>query len=121
MDINSAGGRGTGITDAQLEDLASFETSSQFDHRDKAVLRLAEAMTRTPADVSDEVFADVRALFDDAQLVELSAAVALENYRARFNCAFRIESDRLCTLPPDHPVRRATGRGRAVRRALGRR
>jgi len=111
VDINSAGGRNSVITEAQLEELARFERSELFDRREKTVLRYAEGMSRTPADVSDEVFAEVRALFDDTQLVELTAAIALENYRARFNCALKIESDSLCTLPPDHPVRRAVGRG----------
>jgi alkylhydroperoxidase family enzyme len=109
VDINSAGGRDAGITDAQLEDLASFEASANFDRREKAVLRYAEGMTRTPADVSDAVFEDIRALFSIEQIVELTAAVALENFRARFNCALKIESDGLCTLPPDHPVRKHTG------------
>jgi alkylhydroperoxidase family enzyme len=110
VDINSAGGREAGISDAQLEDLASFEASAHFDHREKAVLRYAEGMTRTPADVSDAVFEDIRELFSTEQIVELTAAVALENYRARFNCALKIESDGLCTLPPDHPVRQALKR-----------
>ena len=107
MDINSAVGRDAGITDQQLEDLAIFESSPHFDRREKAVLRYAEGMTRTPADVSDEAFAEVRALFSDEQIVELTQAIALENFRARFNCALKIESDGLCTLPPDHPVRKA--------------
>ena len=110
MDINSAGGRDAGITDAQLEDLASFDTSANFDDREKAVLRYSEAMTRTPADVSDAAFEDIRELFSTEQIVELTAAVALENFRARFNCALKIESDGLCTLPPDHPVRQALKR-----------
>jgi alkylhydroperoxidase family enzyme len=110
VDINSAGGREAGISDAQLEDLASFEKSSRFDGREKAVLRYAEGMTRTPADVSDAAFEEIRALFSTEQIVELTAAIALENYRARFNCALKIESDGLCTLPPDHPVRRALKR-----------
>jgi alkylhydroperoxidase family enzyme len=110
VDINSAGGREAGITDVQLEDLASFETSANFDDREKAVLRYAEGMTRTPADVSDAVFEDIRKLFSTEQIVELTAAVALENFRARFNCALKIQSDGLCTLPPDHPVRMALKR-----------
>jgi alkylhydroperoxidase family enzyme len=110
VDINSAGGRETGITDAQLEDLASFEASANFDHREKTVLRFAEALTRTPADVSDALFEDIRELFTTEQIIELTAAAALENYRARFNCALKIESDDLCTLPPDHPVRLALKR-----------
>lgn len=107
MDINSAGGRAAGITDEQLENLASFESSPHFDDREKAVLRYAEGMTRSPAEVSDAVFETVRSLFTTEQIVELTAAIALENFRARFNCALKIESDGLCTLPPDHPVRRA--------------
>ncbi len=105
MDINSAGGRNVGITDEQLEDLASFEGSAIFDRREKAALRYAEGMSRTPAEVSDAVFEEIRSLFSIEQVVELTAAIALENFRARFNCAFKIESDSLCTLPPDHPVR----------------
>jgi alkylhydroperoxidase family enzyme len=110
VDINSAVGRDAGITDAQLENLADFETSSHFDRREKAALRYAEGMTRTPADVSDAVFSEIRAVFSTEQIVELTTAIALENYRARFNCALKIESDSLCMLPADHPVRMALKR-----------
>jgi len=107
VDINSAGGRAVGISDQQLEDIAAFETSRHFAAREKAVLRYAEGMTRTPAQVSDAIFAELSSFFTTAQIVELTAAIALENFRARFNCALQIESDNLCMLPPDHPVRRA--------------
>jgi alkylhydroperoxidase family enzyme len=90
-----------------LEELARFEDSFHFDRREKAVLRYAEGMTRTPAQVADDVFEEINSLFSTEQLVELTAAIALENFRARFNCAFRIESGNLCTLPPEHPVRKA--------------
>ena len=106
MDINSAVGRNAGITDEQLEDLSTFETSPHFDHREKAALRYAEGMTHTPADVSDAVFAEIQALFSTEQIVELTTAISLENFRARFNCALKIGSDSLCMLPPDHPVRK---------------
>ncbi|HXG18987.1 MAG TPA: hypothetical protein VNN62_07935 [Methylomirabilota bacterium] len=106
MDINSAVGRDAGITDEQLEDLASFATSTQFTDLEKAVLRYAEGMTHTPAAVSDPVFETIQTLLSTEQIIELTAAIALENYRARFNCALKVESDNLCLLPPDHPVRR---------------
>jgi alkylhydroperoxidase family enzyme len=99
-------GRDAGITDEQLADLTTFETSPHFDRREKAVLRYAEGMTRTPADISDAVFEEIRTWFSTEQIVELTAAIALENFRARFNCALKIESDSLCLLPPDHPVRK---------------
>ena len=107
MDINFAVGRDAGISDEQLRELAVFEDSPHFNRRDKAVLRFAEGMTRTPAEVSDTVFGELAAFFSPEQIVELTAAVSLENFRARFNCALRVESDNLCMLPPDHPVRLA--------------
>jgi len=106
VDINSAVGRNAGVTDDQLETLATFESSPHFTPQEKAVLRYAEGMTQTPADVSDVVFADIQAFFSTEQIVELTSALALENFRARFNCALKIDSDSLCMLPPDHPVRK---------------
>ena len=47
-------------------------------------------MSRTPVEVSDELFERLRARFDEGQLVELTSVIALENYRSRFNWAFRI-------------------------------
>lgn len=55
-------------------------------------MAFAEGMTRTPVDVSDAVFAEARGHFSDPQLVELAATAAMENYRARFNRAFHVES-----------------------------
>ncbi len=50
-------------------------------------------MTVTPADISDDLFADVRAHFGEEQIVELTATIGLENYRARINRVFLIESE----------------------------
>lgn len=68
------------------------------------MLDYSAAMTRTPVEVPDELFAALRRQFDEAQLVELTAAIAWENYRARFNHAFGIEAQGFsdgayCPLP----------------------
>ncbi len=107
MDIHSAVGRDQGVRDDQLEEIDHFESSRAFDAREKAVLRLSEAMTATPATIPDQVFAGLKEFFEIPQIVELAGAVALENYRARFNRVFEVESDDFCMLPPDHPVRKA--------------
>jgi len=67
----------------------------RFTPAEQAALALAEAMSLTPAVVSDELFAEARRHFTDQQLVELASTAALENYRARFNCAFGVESHNL--------------------------
>lgn len=55
-------------------------------------MRYADAITTTPTHVSDELYAEVRGLFDESQIVELTSAIAWENYRARFNHALEVES-----------------------------
>ena len=49
-------------------------------------------MSGTPAEVTDAIFAEAQIHFNEAQLVELAATIAMENYRARLNRAFLVES-----------------------------
>ncbi|TAM88245.1 carboxymuconolactone decarboxylase family protein [bacterium] len=81
-----------GVTEQQLVDLPRYETSEAFDDRERAVLDLAVAMAKTPADISSELMKRLRTYFDEAQLVELAAVIAWENYRARFNRVFGVRS-----------------------------
>ena len=92
IDIGSALSRAEGVTQEQLRDLPNFERSEAFSLLEKLVLRYVAAVTRTPADVPDELFDALREHFSEAQLVELTTALALENYRARFNHAFGVGS-----------------------------
>ena len=55
-------------------------------------------MTITGQKVTDEVFAEARRHFSEAQMVELTTAAALENFRSKFNVALGIESQGFCLL-----------------------
>jgi AhpD family alkylhydroperoxidase len=90
LDIGSALGAKSGISAEQLGDLPRYRESDHFDETEKLVLDYATAITLTPSDVGEELFDALRAHFDERQLVELTAAIAIENYRARFNWAFGI-------------------------------
>ena len=97
-------GRAQGIAVEKLQALANPAASVHLTELEKNVLAYAEAMTRTPADVPDALFAALRAQFSDAQLVELTHSIAWENFRARFNRALLVESDGLaeggfCLVP----------------------
>lgn len=92
------------MTEEQLHDLANFETSAAFSYAEKLVLRLTVALTRTPANVDEGLFSELRAEFSEAQLVELATCIAWENYRARFNRTFGILAEgfsegAFCPLP----------------------
>ncbi len=80
-----------GMTQAQLDDLTAWESSSLFDDKERAVLAYTDAMTRN-VQVSDEVFANVRSYFEPRQLVELTATVATYNMVSRFLEALQIHS-----------------------------
>jgi alkylhydroperoxidase family enzyme len=97
-------GRDSGIGQAQLEALADFENSAVFSEVERSVLRLADAMTAVPVDVSDELFGELREHLSEQQLAELASAIAWEHYRARFNRVFNVDSKdfsegAFCPLP----------------------
>jgi alkylhydroperoxidase family enzyme len=96
--------RKQGVTEEKLMALADFESSAVLSDLEKLVLRYAVGMTATPVEVSDDLFAKLRRHFTERQLVELTSAIAWENYRARFDHAFGIEAEgfskgAFCPLP----------------------
>jgi alkylhydroperoxidase family enzyme len=84
--------------------LPNYRNSELFSELEKLVLEYADGMTQTPVEVPDALFAKLREKFRDAQLVELTATLAWENYRARFDHAFGVEAEGFtkgsyCVLP----------------------
>jgi AhpD family alkylhydroperoxidase len=90
IDLGSQIARRWGLTDEELLALPTYRASSLFTDVDKLVLDYASGMSRTPVEVSDALFAKLREHFDDAQIVELTHVIALENMRGRFNLALGI-------------------------------
>jgi 4-carboxymuconolactone decarboxylase len=90
IDLGSQISRRWGLSDAELLALPSYRSSALFTDLDKLVLDYAVGTSRTPAEVSDALVARLRKHFDDAQLVELTHLIALENLRGRFNLALGI-------------------------------
>jgi alkylhydroperoxidase family enzyme len=104
MDIGSAVGRTAGVTESQLVELPRYQESSAFSPLEKLVIEYAARMTTTPVEVPETLFTALRQQLSEAQLVELTATIAWENYRARFNHALGIEAQgfsegAFCALP----------------------
>ncbi|WP_051579605.1 carboxymuconolactone decarboxylase family protein [Pseudonocardia acaciae] len=100
--------RAHGVTEEQLRELSRFRESPAFSDVERAVLELATAMAATPATVPPELMIELRRHFDQAQLVELAASAAWENYRARFNRVFGVgpvgfSEGAVCVLPEHAP------------------
>ncbi len=82
-----------GITDDQIRNLNCYQQSNLFDGDEKLVLEFADAITATPARVTPELRQRLEKRFSTPQLVELGAAIAWENYRARSNRVFGYGSE----------------------------
>jgi alkylhydroperoxidase family enzyme len=98
MDINASRGMQSGATEDKIRAVDQAATSPLFDEAERAALAYAEAMTITGRRVDDALFARVRAHLSEPQVVELTAAVALENFRSKFNVALGIEAQGFCVL-----------------------
>ncbi|TDJ48952.1 MAG: hypothetical protein E2O48_01630 [Gemmatimonadetes bacterium] len=89
--------------------VTSHRDSSAFNDLERRVLDYAEALTRTPADATDVMVDALRKDLGEEGLVELTATIAWENFRARFNRGFDVESQGFsegacCPIPERPPV-----------------
>jgi alkylhydroperoxidase family enzyme len=94
VDINSAVGRKAGLTDEKLQAVSGTDLSV-FNDLERLVIALADALSDTPSNVPDSLYARLREHFAEKQLIELGAQIAFEQYRARFNRLFDVGSDEL--------------------------
>jgi 4-carboxymuconolactone decarboxylase len=109
IDIGSHLSRKAGVTEEQLRDFHNYRESDRFSTAEKLVMEYAEEMSKTNVQVADELFAKLRVHFDEKQLVELTAAIAIENFRARFNNALDVSPSGFsegayCPLPEKEAV-----------------
>lgn len=81
--------RTAGVREAQIQALARWRDSAEFDAREKAALELCEAVTA--GSVGDEVYARVSKHFDHAEYVEIALVAAFYAMVARMLDAMRVE------------------------------
>jgi len=71
----------------KIRAIPDWQDSEVFTELERLVMLYAEAMTMTPPLVTDDLVARLRQHLDEAQLVELTAIIAVENLRSRMNSA----------------------------------
>ena len=102
MDFGYYASRTDGVEAAKLEQVAQWRSSALYSPLERKVLEYAEAMTATPPEVTDAMVAGLRQDLDDAQLVELTEIISVENLRSRTNSALGLTSQGFksqCDLP----------------------
>jgi alkylhydroperoxidase family enzyme len=88
-------GSDLGLSDEKILALAEYATSPLYDEVERLCLEYADGMTITGREVSDDLFARLRLVFDEDALVELTAIIAWENASSKFNRALRVPAQGL--------------------------
>ncbi|MEO3977036.1 carboxymuconolactone decarboxylase family protein [Streptomyces sp. CAU 1734] len=103
LDFGHWEGRRQGMPAEKIAHVPRWRENRRFFTRpEQLVMEYAEAVTATEPEVTDELAAELLTLLGEAALVELTAIVALENWRSRVNSAFGLTSQGFsdsCDLP----------------------
>ena len=83
----------------KLAEVATWRDSKLFSEAERVALEYAECITYTDRRVDDGLFAEVKKHFTEPQIVELTAIVALENFRSKFNPTLGVEAQGFCLVP----------------------
>ena len=82
-----------------MAEAANWRDSRVFSEAERAALEYAEKITITGERVDDRLFERLKRHFTEAQIVELTAAIAFENFRSKFNPPLAVEGQGFCLLP----------------------
>ena len=85
--------------EAKMAEVTTWRKSKLFSEMERVALEYAERITYTDQKVDDAFFARVTQHFNEAQIVELTAAIALENFRSKFNPTLGVEAQGFCLMP----------------------
>ena len=83
----------------KVTEVLNWRDSKLFSAAERVALEYAERITYTDQQVDDALFAEVKRHFTEAQIVELTAAIAMENFRSKFNPPLGIEAQGFCMVP----------------------
>jgi uncharacterized peroxidase-related enzyme len=83
-------GKKAGLSDRQVAETASAESSDAYDELERDVMRYAEEVTRH-INVSDELLGRLKRKLGDREIVELAMTVGIANFTNRVTQTLRME------------------------------
>jgi AhpD family alkylhydroperoxidase len=102
LDFNYFHAHNEGLDEVKASEVPRWRESAVFTPLERDVMEYAEAMTETPPQVTDELFARLLEQLGAAAMVELTSLVGFANSAARGNVAMGIASQgfsKACALP----------------------
>lgn len=92
LDMHSKDARAAGETEQRLHLLAAWHEAPVYSPRERAALAWTEAVTLVATnDLSDELYAQLSAEFNEKEIADLTLAIITINGWNRLNAAFRSE------------------------------
>jgi alkylhydroperoxidase family enzyme len=82
----------------KVAEVLNWRDSKLFSPAERVALEYAERITYTDRQVDDALFAELKKHFTEAQIVELTAVIALENFRSKFNPTLGVEAQGFCMV-----------------------
>jgi AhpD family alkylhydroperoxidase len=98
VDLNTANWIKRSGNASQIEQLSSWQTSTEFTNQEKAALAYAEQMNQNNKPVDDACYHALRTYFDEHAIIELTAIISFQIMSSKFNSALQIEPQGLCSL-----------------------
>ena len=92
----------SGADPRKVRDVTRWQDSDAYDERERLVLEYTAAVNTTPSSVTAGLVERLREHFSEKEIVELTAWIALENYRSRFNAGLGLSSEGFsdsCVVP----------------------
>ncbi len=84
-------GADNGVSQDKLDAIWEFETSELFSAAERAALRIAMTGGQCPSHASSEDMAELKKHFDEAQIVEIGAVIALFGFNNRWNALMQTD------------------------------
>jgi alkylhydroperoxidase family enzyme len=106
LDYNYFHAHNEGLDEAKASEVPRWRESTVFTPLEREVMEYAEAMTQTPLQVTDELFARLLEQLGAPAMVELTSLVGVANMNTRGNTAIGIEAQgfsKACALPLAQP------------------
>jgi alkylhydroperoxidase family enzyme len=87
------------VGDEKLAAVTAWRDNPLFSEAEGIALEYAERVTYTDRQPDDALFARLKQHYTEAQIVELTAAIAFENFRSKFNPSLGVGAQGFCLIP----------------------
>ena len=103
VDINSATLATRAGSMDKVTHVQQWRDSDIYNAKEKLALEYAEAVTYSDQQVSPDLVARLKQVFDEEAMIELTGLIAFQNLSSKFNAALDVPAQDFCQRPDNQP------------------